>query len=800
MKIFNQIRIGREQASRRRPRLLPNLQQELHLVLTGLAAGFLLLALFSYHPDDSSWSQARPSTETVYNFAGPSGAWMADLTLYLLGYPGYLLPFAIAALGWWLLPTPNPSARHETRPWSRTWGLLLCYTGCCFLAALYYEERALLPTHGAGAGGIVGEQLATTLLPWLALTGATLAGLITAVFGLSLFTRLSWSRLSERLGHWTLWLTELTLSWLRNMLRARRARLERQEQLRRGLARMEEHSPPHIGSLPLPAPQSDRPRLERQTELFKPPQSKVRPTLDLLLTGKPASSPPGRQNPSREKLPAPTAGGPPQSTLHKPTQSPGPTQDPGRINGALQAVARRLEIKLGDFGVEGQIVGVYPGPVITRFELQPAPGVKGSQVNSLSKDLARSLSVASVRVQDVIPGKSVIGLEIPNQQREKVSLHELLASQPFDRCPSPLTLALGKDTAGQPFVAELDKMPHLLVAGTTGSGKSVALNAMILSLLYKSSAKQTRMILIDPKMLELSVYDGIPHLLAPVVTDVRLAANVLRWCVNEMERRYQLMATMKVRNLAGYNRRVQEQRKKAQARGEESSLQELPYIAVFIDELADMMMTTGKKVEQLIARLAQKARAAGIHLVVATQRPSVDVITGLIKANIPARIAFQVSSKVDSRTILDQMGAENLLGHGDMLFLQPGTSITRRIHGAYVGENEIQRVVGKLQECGEPDYREEILSGEISAESVHVPGVDQPLVSDDDPLYKEALQIVIDTRRASVSGIQRRLKIGYNRAARIVEEMERQGFVGPLEANGNREVLARGREGQLSGA
>ncbi len=468
-------------------------------------------------------------------------------------------------------------------------------------------------------------------------------------------------------------------------------------------------------------------------------------------------------------------------------------------------MSRQVELKLRDFGIEVEVVAVQPGPVITRFELQPAPGVKASRIVNLSKDLARALSVVSVRVVEVIPGKSVVGLEIPNAEREPVVLSEILRSKAYERAASPLTLALGKDIGGQPVVVDLARMPHLLVAGTTGSGKSVALNAMVLSLLYKATPDLVRLILIDPKMLELSVYDGIPHLLAPVVTDMKEAANALRWCVAEMERRYRLMAHLGVRQLAGYNRKVREAAERGEPipdplwtpeeGGEEEgaerpALAPLPYIVVVVDEFADMMMLVGKKVEELIARLAQKARASGIHLVLATQRPSVDVITGLIKANIPARIAFQVSSKVDSRTILDQMGAEQLLGQGDMLYLAPGTSVPERVHGAFVSDQEVHRVVAHLRGLGGPDYVEAVLREAAEGGAPEgVPGL-TPADAEQDPLYDQAVRIVTETRRASISAVQRRLKIGYNRAARMIEQMEQAGIVGPLQPNGSREVLA----------
>ena len=474
-------------------------------------------------------------------------------------------------------------------------------------------------------------------------------------------------------------------------------------------------------------------------------------------------------------------------------------------------MSRLVELKLRDFGVEVEVVAVHPGPVVTRFELRPAPGVKVSQISGLSKDIARALSAISVRVVEVIPGKSVVGLEIPNEKRELVTLGEILKSKAYDDVSSPLALALGKDIGGHPVVADLQKMPHLLIAGTTGSGKSVGINAMVLSLLYKATAEHVRLIMVDPKMLELSVYEGIPHLLAPVVTDMKQAANALRWCVAEMERRYQLMAQLGVRNIGGYNRKIKDAADAGKpipdpilamrlqagetglldATGNVPPCESLPYIVVVIDELADLMMIVGKKVEELIARLAQKARASGIHLILATQRPSVDVITGLIKANIPTRIAFQVSAKVDSRTILDQGGAESLLGHGDMLYLQPGTSVPTRVHGAFVSDQEVHRVVNALRGTA-PNYVEEILEGPRGA----VPGLSSEdgeggagADAEQDALYDEAVKIVAETRKASVSGIQRRLKIGYNRAARLVETMEAAGLVGPLQPNGSREVL-----------
>ncbi len=494
---------------------------------------------------------------------------------------------------------------------------------------------------------------------------------------------------------------------------------------------------------------------------------------------------------------------PPLSLLDDP-----PEQKKGYSDDSLEAMSRLVELKLKDFNIDVEVRSVSPGPVITRFELDPAPGVKVSQISNLSKDLARSLSVVSVRIVEVIPGKSFVGLEIPNENRQLVTLGEILKSRAYDEMASPLTLALGKDIGGKSVVADLARMPHLLIAGTTGSGKSVGINAMVLSILYKSQPEQVRLIMIDPKMLELSVYEGIPHLLAPVVTDMKEASNSLRWCVAEMDRRYRLMSALGVRNIGGYNRKVNDAIDAGEPIKdpifrppeifdedkpiEHPTLTPLPFIVVIIDELADMMMIVGKKVEELIARLAQKARASGVHMILATQRPSVDVITGLIKANVPTRIAFQVSARVDSRTILDQQGAENLLGHGDMLYLPPGTSLPVRVHGAFVSDNEVHAVVRQLKKSGPPRYIDEIVEGP-SGPTPGLAGIDGAVAdsadAEQDPLYDQAVQVVLDTRKASISGVQRRLKIGYNRAARMVESMEAAGLVGPLQPNGSREIL-----------
>jgi len=593
------------------------------------------------------------------------------------------------------------------------------------------------------------------------------------VASVSLFLGISWFSVMDRIGHWCLVAFEkaqFRIGEIRDRAEGRRQQAARQDIIEVEKKRTAGRPPPRIEPVMPSLEPSARAERERQVPLFEPSAAGELPPLSLL-------------------------------------DDP-PAQKQGYSEESLEAMSRLVELKLRDFGIEVEVKSVSPGPVITRFELDPAPGVKVSQIVNLAKDLARSLSVVSVRVVEVIPGKSFVGLEIPNENRQLVTLGEILKSKAYDKVVSPLTLALGKDIGGNSVVADLARMPHLLIAGTTGSGKSVAINAMVLSILYKTQPEQVRLIMIDPKMLELSVYEGIPHLLTPVVTDMKEAANSLRWCVAEMDRRYRLMASLGVRNIGGYNRKVNE----AIAAGEpikdptftpppfedeekpveHPTLTPLPFIVVIIDELADMMMIVGKKVEELIARLAQKARASGIHMLLATQRPSVDVITGLIKANVPTRIAFQVSARVDSRTILDQQGAENLLGHGDMLYLPPGTSMPVRVHGAFVADHEVHSVVRHLKKSGTPRYIDEILEGPTGP-TPGLTGIDPaPLDSADaeqDPLYDQAVQVVMETRKASISGVQRRLKIGYNRAARMVESMEAAGLVGPLQPNGTREIL-----------
>jgi S-DNA-T family DNA segregation ATPase FtsK/SpoIIIE len=743
------------------------------LWVLAVIALILLLALLSYSPDDPGFNDTGAIGHT-HNWMGPIGAWLSGFFLFLFGRPSYLFPVMLAYAGWLVhKERALPDARSRINTLLRAGGFVLTLVTSCGLATLHWSGAHLPNSAGGGLGQLAGRGAAHGL----SFLGATLFLFGLWLAGVALFLGVSWFDVMDKLGAWVL----ATLEWIkerfaqkRELASGQQRKQARQEVVREEQKKVASRPPPRIEAAPAVVEKSERVERERQVPLFDAPKSGELPALSLL----------------------DEAGAREQSYSDE----------------ALEAMSRLVELKLRDFGVEAEVVAVLPGPVITRFELRPAPGVKVSQISNLSKDLARALSAVSVRVVEVIPGKSVVGLEIPNEKREIVTLGEIIKSKPYDETASPLALALGKDIGGVPIVADLARMPHLLIAGTTGSGKSVGINAMVLSLVYKALPEHVRMIMIDPKMLELSVYEGIPHLLAPVVTDMKQAANALRWCVAEMERRYQLMSALGVRNIGGFNRKVKDAadagkpikdpivlQKIAQgvpgvAADDVPDLTALPFIVVIIDELADLMMIVGKKVEELIARLAQKARASGIHLILATQRPSVDVITGLIKANIPTRIAFQVSAKVDSRTILDQSGAESLLGHGDMLYLPPGTSIPTRVHGAFVSDQEVHRVVGALKAASPPIYIDEILDGPRNA----IPGF--PLDDEDggeggagdaeaDPLYDEAVRIVTETRKASISGVQRRLKIGYNRAARLVEAMEAAGLVGPLQSNGGREIF-----------
>ena len=745
--------------------------RESAVIVLGIVALVLLMALATYSPDDPGFSFTG-SAAPVHNRIGVVGAWLADVLFFLFGRPAFLFPLMLALAAWGLQRRIQSEASSRANTLVRIAGFLLVLVASCALTTLHWQPGSLRQS----AGGVVGTLFGNGLAAGLNFLGATLLLIAAWMAGLSLAFGVSWFTIMDRLGS----LAWGAVGWLRarsassrDAAEGRERRQARKEAVETSQKKSATRAPPRIEPPKPIVEKSARVERERQVPMFDPPKANELPPLKLL------DDPPPRE-------PLYSAEG-------------------------LEALSRLVEMKLKDFDIEVEVVAVQPGPVVTRFELRPAPGVKASQITALAKDLARALSVLSVRVVEVIPGKSVMGLEIANEKREVVTLGEIIRSKAYDELHSPLALALGKDIGGQPMVADLTRMPHLLIAGTTGSGKSVGINAMVLSLLYKSTAEHVRLIMIDPKMLELSVYDGIPHLLAPVVTDMKQAANALRWCVAEMERRYQLMAALGVRNITGFNRRVKDALDAGKPirdpvmmlraandpsidQREIQDLMPLPYIVVVVDELADLMMIVGKKVEELITRLAQKARASGLHLILATQRPSVDVITGLIKANIPCRIAFQVSARVDSRTILDQMGAETLLGHGDMLYLPPGTSLPTRVHGAFVSDQEVHRVVNALRTSAPPTYIEEVLSGPrtpipgLSGEDSEGGGAGESAESD--PLYDEAVRIVTSERKPSISYVQRRLKIGYNRAARLLEAMEQAGLVGPLQANGARDVLA----------
>jgi S-DNA-T family DNA segregation ATPase FtsK/SpoIIIE len=735
---------------------------------------YLLLALVTYSASDPGWS-ATGSGGAVRNLGGPTGAWLADVFLSLVGWAAYLFPVMLGYRALVIfLERYQPGPFDWTHVSIRLLGLVLVMVAGTALAALNDSGQSALPQ---GAGGILGQAIGSAFAGAFSAVGSRLILVAVFLFGVTIFTDLSWLRLMDRLGAATLGGVARLRAWAVARLDSLRDRRARERHLEARKAVITQHvekekkrKPPKIKPLETKIETSERAEREKQKPLFDAPVTGELPPLELL-----------------------------DAEVKDPNK--------GFSAEALEKLSKLLELKLADFGVSAEVTAVYPGPVITRFELQPAPGVKVSRISNLAKDLARSLAVISVRVVEVIPGKSVVGIEIPNEDREVVNFRQVLSSRAFDQSKSALTLALGNDISGQPVVADLAKMPHLLVAGTTGSGKSVGVNAMLLSLLYKSTPEEVRLILVDPKMLELSVYDGIPHLLTPVITDMKDAANGLRWCVAEMERRYKLMAALGVRNLAGFNRKIDEARKagtplkdplwtpdpifaETDEEQQPPDLERLPFVVVVIDEFADMMMIVGKKVEELIARIAQKARAAGIHLILATQRPSVDVITGLIKANIPTRIAFQVSSKVDSRTILDQGGAEQLLGYGDMLYLPPGHGIPNRVHGAFCSDDEVHRVVSDWKRRGEPAYIEGLLD-EGSGVAV-TPGELQSEEGDDedDALYDEAVHYVTQSRRASISSVQRKLRIGYNRAARLIEAMEAAGVVSEMGSNGQREVLA----------
>ncbi len=748
------------------------LGQELGLLLGLAALVFCVLALMSYSAQDPAWSTSG-ANGAVHNWGGRVGAWLADVGFFMLGFSVWWCVAAgvrawLTGLAGWMReaadppPPQGPLARFASGRLAFWVGLILLLLASTALEwSRLYRLEALLPGHG---GGVLGYLVGPASVKWLGFTGSGLVCIVVGVVGAALVFRFSWGQLAERIG--------AALDGLITSRREKReiaedlelgkqAAREREEVVHVERREIQEHHPepvliePVLGELP----KSERVAKERQKPLFvELPDSKL-PQVDLL-------------DGALQR----------QETVSTET---------------LEMTSRLIEKKLRDFGVEVRVVLASPGPVITRYEIEPATGVKGSQVMNLAKDLARSLSLVSIRVVETIPGKNFMALELPNAKRQSIRLSEILGSQVYNEAKSLLTVGLGKDIVGNPVVADLAKMPHVLVAGTTGSGKSVGINAMILSLLYKAEARDVRFLMIDPKMLEMSFYEGIPHLLAPVVTDMKQAANGLNWCVGEMERRYKLLSKLGVRNLAGYNAKIDEAKAREQFIDNPFSLtpdapeplDRMPHIVVVIDELADLMMVVGKKIEELIARLAQKARAAGIHLILATQRPSVDVITGLIKANIPTRIAFQVSSKIDSRTILDQMGAEALLGMGDMLYMPSGTGFPIRVHGAFVSDDEVHRVVNYLKSQGEPNYIEGLLEGGTIDGEGGVAGEGGEGGGEKDPMYDQAVEIVLKNRKASISLVQRHLKIGYNRAARLVEDMEKAGLVSAMSTSGQRDIL-----------
>jgi S-DNA-T family DNA segregation ATPase FtsK/SpoIIIE len=781
-------------------------------------SAYLLISLFTYSPEDPGWSYSIGDVTDVYqlnNRGGYFGAWFSDLFLYLFGYLGFLFPLMFLYSGWLIYKGRNEDDAFHLGLFSlRTLGFILTIIAGAGLSSMHFSHPAVIfpldvGTETSGAGGILGAVIAEQLQHLFSFVGATLLLLTFFLIGITLFTGLSWLWLMDTMGagifysyhilidRWYQWRDEAAKrkaekekikittfndrltkkaekQKLKDLKKAEKESLRLQKmsagttQKLEKLGREKSSENNIVRKLKIEpmfrgCKKSDRVEKDKQTHLFKHDALDCLPSLSLLDAPKPS--------------------------VH--VTSPE----------SLEHTSRLIEEKLLDYNLKVEVVSVSQGPVITRFEIQLAPGIKVSQISNLSKDMARAMRVVSIRVVEVIAGKSTVGIEIPNEHREIVSFSEVLSSKMFADSNAKIPLGLGHDIGGQPVVADLAKMPHLLVAGTTGSGKSVGVNSMIMSMLFQLSPDELRLIMVDPKMLELSIYEDIPHLLAPVVTDMKEAANALRWCVAEMERRYKLMAAMGVRNLAGFNKKI-EVAIDAGAPIKDPlftpnelfpdavhpELEPLPFIVIVIDEFADMMMIVGKKVEELIARLAQKARAAGLHLIIATQRPSVDVITGLIKANVPTRMAFQVSSKIDSRTILDQMGAENLLGHGDMLYLPPGMGFPQRIHGAFVSDEEVHAVVDDLKSRGKADYIDEILSGEGVSTAGVIPGDTQE--SESDPLYDQAVSIVTESRRASISGLQRRLKVGYNRAARMVEDMETAGVVSAVQSNGQREVLA----------
>ncbi len=739
------------------------------LIVSGALALFLFLALWTYHP--------ALHVKASINIAGRWGDQLAHFFFNSFGSLAYLFP-ALLVYGGWQCFKGRFSSLSFSYPFLilRLLGFITIFIAACGLATLHSTHT----THGYTPGGQLGNIVTKSFIVQFNVVGSTLFLLALLLASTTLATGFSWLNIIDKISNYIVGMPAKITEKIKKLIMYGMKK------------RASEKIKPHVSN-------------QNKSDIINTTNSKLSPQFNSIINSPLTNTEVAHHNPlSIKPYSSPTTivsikktvsgSSLPSLTLLDPAEK---LSKEGYTRDELEQLSRNVELRLKDFGIQVQVVAVHPGPVVTRFEMQPAAGIKVSRITGLAKDLARSLSVISVRIVEVIPGKSVIGLEVPNKHREIVRLSEVLSSTAYQHARSPLSLALGKDIAGHPVIVDLGKMPHLLVAGTTGSGKSVGLNAMLLSILYKATPQQVRLIMIDPKMLELAIYEGIPHLLAPVVTDMKEAANALRWCVAEMERRYKLMAHLGVRNLAGHNQKIQEANDKGQPLndpfwkpeqgGKAEALEHLPYIIVLIDEFADMMMVVGKKVEELIARIAQKARAAGIHLILATQRPSVDVITGLIKANIPTRISFQVSSKIDSRTILDQQGADQLLGHGDMLYLAPGTGVPIRVHGAFVADQEVHQVVNALKKSAAPEYMLDLTQANLN-EGGDLDFLDNSC-GEKDVLYDQAVQIVIETRRASISSIQRRLKIGYNRAARLMEDMEKAGLVSAMESNGNRDIL-----------
>lgn len=775
-----------KQASQKKPEGRPSAMKMGHrlreglLIITLAAALFLLAAFLSYHSTDPGW-MGTGSKNTIANWGGRVGAFLSDVFLSLFGFVAFLFPPLMIFAAWVGARKTTEEQPEKNSEWIiKGLGFVLIIIGCSGLANIGLPRLSHLPTTPGGIlGDLIGNAMTATFNP----VGSGLLLVTILLCGVTLFSGFSWLGLIDSIG------AHVIRMWERFQLKRvtvpavdEEAVQETKKEIKPAKEIKERKEPTLFEKLEA--------KLKKEPTIVTAPKAQIAmPELLPKPAVKKKSAPPK----NIESIVRLEPGTLPPISLLNPTP---PSEGKAFTNTTFEELSQLVEQRLSDFGVEVKVVAVNPGPVITRFELELAPGIKVSKISGLAKDIARSLSATSVRVVEVIPGKSVIGLELPNEHRETVTLRDILESQRFAQSRSPVSLCLGKDISGFPVVVDLAKMPHLLVAGTTGAGKSVSINAMVLSMLFKATPEQLRFILIDPKMLELSVYEGIPHLLTPVITDMKDAANALRWCVGEMDRRYKLMSSLGVRNLAGYNTKIQDAITQGNPipappwlAGEANptmTLEALPMIVVVVDELADMMMVVGKKVEDLITRIAQKARAAGIHLILATQRPSVDVITGLIKANIPTRVAFQVSSRIDSRTILDQQGAEHLLGNGDMLYLPPGTGLPVRVHGAYVADEEVHRVVAAWQTYGKPNYIDEVTEGGAEAAAGGAEGSD----AESDVLYDQAVKIVTEGRRASISLVQRRLKIGYNRAARMMEDMEAAGVVSSMDGSGTREVLA----------